>query len=490
MARGNTAARGRARARSALRRLVRARFLALLTIALAAVLAVGACSSSSSQPGGGGATTTPASGAAASSASSTGGASGSAAPGQDVGLTATTIRIGVIADVNTAVNPGEFQKNVNMIKAWAALVNAKGGLAGRQVTVDFCDSRFDANTTENCVIQACQNDFALVGTSALMLSNIADIDNCKNGAGQATGIPNLAGITLTQQAACDKDTFLWSGNDPTLCATSTKNPQTYTALVGDDKWLASQYPGLHGIFVYNTDSPTAKSLQVPIYMGDSTQAGIKLDGSGYYGSSCVAPQSALLPTVLVMKQHGSTFGQDGSCPANFVQLLAEAKLQGVNTVKAWMCAGGCYTPYFLSLNPSVTEGVYQNLQTIAFQTEYQDNPTMAAEVQQLGGIKNVDSNAMESYVQALLFQDAVTKTVANGGTLNRQTLFSTLNTKETAFNADGIIGTVDVSHHGVSPCFSIVRVVNGAWQRVYPAKATTFDCSPSNVVQVTTNMVS
>jgi ABC-type branched-subunit amino acid transport system substrate-binding protein len=402
------------------------------------------------------------------------------------------MRIGVIADVNTAVNPGEFQKNVNMIKAWASILNANGGLAGRQIQVDFCDSRFDPNTSTNCLIAACQNDFALVGTSALLLTDTSDIDACKNQAGQPAGIPNVAGISFTPQATCDKDSFGWSGNDPTLCTTRNDNPQTYTVLAGDDKWLESQYPGLHGIFVYNTDSPLARAAQVPIYTVDSKNSPIKLDGQGFYGSSCTAPQSALIPAALVIKTHGSTFVQDGSCPANMVQLQAEAKLQGVNTVKAWMCAGACYTPYYIALNPSVTEGTYQNLTTIAFYTEWMDNPTMKAEVEKLNGTsdvtKVVDANAMESYVAALLFQDAVAKTTASGGTLDRATLFNTLRTQETAFNGAGLIGTTNVSQHQPSPCFAVARVVNGTWQRVYPSQALAFDCTPSNIQVIKLNM--
>src|SRR5262245_57619301 len=107
MASGNTVARGRNRATSALGRFVRARSLALFTIALAAVLASGACSSSSSQPSGNSTTTAPASGATSSSTGST----GAAAAGSDVGITPTTIHIGVITDIATPVNPGLFQKN-------------------------------------------------------------------------------------------------------------------------------------------------------------------------------------------------------------------------------------------------------------------------------------------------------------------------------------------------------------------------------------------
>jgi ABC-type branched-subunit amino acid transport system substrate-binding protein len=92
---------------------------------------------------------------------------------QHVETTSSEIRIGVIADVNTPVAPGLFQQNVNVVKAWAGLVNASGGLAGRKVVVDVCDSKLDPNATANCVIQACQNDFALVGTAANALNDIS-----------------------------------------------------------------------------------------------------------------------------------------------------------------------------------------------------------------------------------------------------------------------------------------------------------------------------
>jgi hypothetical protein len=395
--------------------------------------------------------------------------------------------VGVIADVQTAVNPGLFQKNINVVKAWATIVNSHGGLAGRQVVVDSCDSKLDPNATRNCVINLCSKDFALVGSAALALTDVTDLNACKNSTGDAIGIPDLAGIVFTRALQCNPNTFAQSGNNPTLCQTLNDNPQTYTVPIGDAKYLTSQYPGLHGVFLYNSDTPTAKASQVPTYTADSQFGGIKFDGQGTYGSSAVAPQSALTPVVNVMKQNGSTFGASGSTPANFEQLESEAKLQGVTTVKAWECDGGCYAPYFIALDPSVTEGTYQNLTTIAFYTEYQDNPALAAEVQQLGGINNLDSNSLSSFVESLLFQDAVNKAIAHGGTLNRESLFNVLRTQETAFNADGITGTTDVSHHQLSPCFAIARVISGKWQRVYPAKAESFDCNPSNVVQIKLN---
>jgi hypothetical protein len=87
---------------------------------------------------------------------------------------------------------------------------------------------------------------------------------------------------------------------------------------------------------------------------------------------------------------------------------------------------------------------------------------------------------------ALLFQDAVQKAVANGGTLTRASLFTALN-NEHSFNADGIIGTTDIGKHIPSDCDVVAQLQNGVWQRVYPAKAGTFDCNPANLVTIKMN---
>ena len=117
--------------------------------------------------------------ASAAAAPSSAAPAGSAAPSDETGVTATQIHVAFIADVNTPVAPGLFQKSVDAVNAWAKIVNANGGLAGRQVQVDFCDGKLDANATTNCVIKACQNDFAMI-TQADVLTDISDIDGCKN----------------------------------------------------------------------------------------------------------------------------------------------------------------------------------------------------------------------------------------------------------------------------------------------------------------------
>jgi len=101
----------------------------------------------------------------------------------------------------------------------------------------------------------------------------------------------------------------------------------------------------------------------------------------------------------------------------------------------------------------------------------------------VGGIDKVDSNAVASWLSALLFEDAVTKATANGGTLNRQSLFDAL-AQEHAFDADGIMGPADVANRMPPGCIVMTQVKNGKLVRTYPAKAGTFDCNKKNLVEI------
>ena len=460
----------------------RARLLGVIA-ALAAVLLAAGCSSSSSSTGPA-AGTTASSSASAATGTAAASPAGSAAPGTDVGLTATTIKVGMIADVDTSLAPGLFQKSVNAVKAWASTVNASGGLAGRQVQVDFCDSKLDPNATTNCVIQACQNDFALVGTSANALEDLSDIDGCKNATGKAIGIPDLAAFAFLP-LACDPDTYLIGGYGP-YCATAKANPQTYAANVGDGRYYTSQSKNLHGVFVYDSDVPTLKVSFLPNFQGYQ-DLGIKADAQGSYAESGAAPQSALTPVISAIKAAGASFVYAGSTPQNTILLEREAKLQGVNSVKVWACNSGCYDSSFFQQGGATVNGTYAQLTDLPFYTEYQDNPALASLVKQIGGTANLNNNAVLSYVMALLFQDAVQKATANGGTLDRASLFTALK-GESSFTAEGIIGPTNVGGHQPSGCDVITQLVNGQWQRVFPVKPGTFDCNSGNTKTIKMNI--
>jgi ABC-type branched-subunit amino acid transport system substrate-binding protein len=432
----------------------------------AAVLLAAGCSSASSS------SSSPSAAATSSAASP----ATSAAPGTDVGLTATTMKIGIIADINNPLVPGLFKDSVNAIKAWAAGVNASGGLAGRQVVVDFCDSQLNPNATTNCVIKACQNDFALVGTSANALVDLSDIDGCKNAQGKAVGIANLPAFAFVPEV-CDPDTYTLAGLG-SYCATAKQSPSTYTVPVGDTRYLVAHNQGLHGIWLYDTDDPTFKLTVLPNLKAES-DVGIKPDGQGFYPLSGAVPQSALTPFIQQVKASGSTFVYDDTTTANMVLLRKEAQLQGVNTVKVWECNSGCYDPSFYQQGGATVNGTYAMLLELPYLSDYKTNPTLNKLITELGGVNNFNNNALDSFIEALMFQDAVQKAVANGGTLNRATLFTALK-NEHSFTADGIVGPTDVGNRVGPTCQVLVQLQNGVWQRVDPVQPGTFNCNSAN----------
>ncbi len=89
----------------------------------------------------------------------------------DIGVTPGEIRIAVVADVDNPFAPSLFQGDVNGVKAAVQHINSQGGVAGRKLKLDVIDSQLNPAKTRNAIITACQNDFALVGTSAAFMTD-------------------------------------------------------------------------------------------------------------------------------------------------------------------------------------------------------------------------------------------------------------------------------------------------------------------------------
>jgi ABC-type branched-subunit amino acid transport system substrate-binding protein len=412
-------------------------------------------------------------------ATASAGAQSSKPKADDVGITDTQIRLAVIADVDTSVSPGLFKQSVDATKAWAKVVNQEGGIGGRKVVIDFIDSKLNPNETRNAIITACANDFAMVGGEALFMNNVDDMVACKDKAGQAIGIPDLPGLALDPTEQCSPVSYVIIGRGP-ACTTANEHPQTYLAAQGDFRRYVSQDKSLHGVFLLPADLKSTKDSLLPAYNA-AVDLGIKKDGEGFYDAFESQPQSALTPVVQAIKANNSTFAYSGS--DKMLDLRKEATLQGVTSVKVWGCTQACYSQKFVDQGGTDVEGSQSVITTLPFYTEYQRNATLKKLVAAVGGIKNVDSNAVASWQAALLFQDAVGKAIAKGGTLSRQSLFDALKT-ETKFDADGIMGATNVAEHLQPTCIVMTQVKNGKLVRTYPKKPGTFDCNPKNVVEI------
>jgi len=397
----------------------------------------------------------------------------------EIGVSPTEIHIAVLADVDNPFAPGLFQGSVDGVKGAAAYLNSKaggGGVAGRKLVVDFSDTHVNANDSRNATISACQNDLAMVGGAMVFLSSVDDIVNCKDKAGQVTGLPDMGAVVTGMAETCAPTSFPAIG--ATLdCTTKDQVPQTYRGNQGDSKWLLSQHKGgLHGSFIFGNDSKDSarggKSLQLA-----AEQAGIKFDQE--YGAGGRDPQSALTSVVQKMKTDGSNYSLMTHAANIGLELRNEAELQGIKSSDVvWNCVS-CYGNKIVADNAAAFEGEYQAVGYLPF-GEGKYNKTLAAFNKY---VANPDQFSVYSWTATLAFAEAVKAAVAKGGVngITRTSLIDGIKTL-TDFDAGGMAGAHSFKTGATTACFVEVQFQSGKWVRVYPAKKGTMDCNKANAV--------
>ena len=402
----------------------------------------------------------------------------------DVGITDKEIRIAVIADVDNPFQAGLFKGSSDGVAAWGKWINKNGGLAGRKVTVDFIDSKLNADETRNAIITACAQDFAIVGTSALFVNNTDDLVGCKDAAGAATGLPDFPVVTTEPVHQCAPVSH--PINPPTLdCATIDQHPQTYRAGIGPTLYYLKKNKDLHGAFLYPSDLRAAKDSSVPGFTAQQ-QAGIKADVDA--DVSARAPQSAYTPIVQQMKDAGSTYGRSGLGSASTVSFRKEAKLQGLTSVKVWDCSVQCYNASLLEQGGADVEGQYVYLAFVPFE-ESGSNKMLANYLKSVGKA-NADGFGAQAWAAGIFFRDAVNAVVKTGGNnaLTRERVLAAADGIN-GFTAEGMIGKTDVGKRGLSPCFALLQVKNGKFVRVFPKKQATFNCDAKNLVSLKLDLI-
>jgi len=419
--------------------------------------------------------------------------SGSEKPqASEVGVTAKEIHIGVVADVDNPFAPGLFQGAVDGVKAGAAYLNSKaggGGLAGRKVVVDFYDSKLNGNESRNATIQGCQNDYALVGTSALFLTQVEDIVNCPDKAGAATGIPDLSAVTTGVPESCSPMAFPAYGT-ALDCPSVSQNPQTFYANQGPAKWELSKKKDLHGVTIVGIDTKDAARGGTILGLA-AQQAGIKLDqGDPVVGVSGRDPQSVFTPIVQGMKNDNSNWSLNVGAANQALLIRSEAEVQGLDTSKIlWECAS-CYGNTLITDNAQTFEGEVQFLGFLPFE-EASVNKTVANFVKfmkKVGG--KPDQFSAYSYAATLAFADGVNAIVKKDGVngLTRTNLITAIKGL-TEFDAGGMIGQRSFEDGKTTSCFLMVKFLSGKWVRQYPKKKGTFDCKASNGIEIKANLI-
>jgi ABC-type branched-subunit amino acid transport system substrate-binding protein len=412
--------------------------------------------------------------AVASLASVAGAATPRAKTASEIGVTAKTINIAAIADVDNPLAPNAFKGIVDGAQAAAKYVNANGGVAGRTLKVDFIDSHLNPNQTRNAIITACGQDLAMVATATALFTGLDDLTGCKDQAGQPTGLPDIGSIVLGTPQACSPVSF------PVIpsmidCSTVGKNPQTYRTNQGVFKYLASKNKDLHGPFIKTSDSPDAARSTDALADG-AKNAGINVTSMPVLSNS--SPQSAFTPVVTQMKQDGANWSDNGLTTPGATLLRQEAALQGIDSSKVlWQCTSACYDQKAMAAAGDAMNDEYVDLGFLPF-SEAKSNKTLAGYLKYIGK-DNASAFGVYGFEAVLAFQQAANTAAKSTDGLTRSSLLTALKGM-TSFNAGGMTGTVNIGGKVPSSCFMVVQWNSGKFTRIYPKKAGTFDCTTSN----------
>ena len=400
----------------------------------------------------------------------------------DVGITATEIHVAVIADVDNSIAPNLFKASVDGVNGWAKYINKNGGLAGRKVVVDFYDSKLNPTETRNAEIKACESDVAAIGTSAVFITSVDDMRNCKDSKGDTTGMPDIPFVSTAIVQQCSDQSFPIAPPQ-IVCSTKDQNPQTYQADVARGRYFEKKYGDnkLHGAYIFTTDSKQAHDSQVAS-LGALQDIGIKSDGD--FEVSGRDPQSAYTPVVQTMKAKQSNFASCGGAFACTVNLRKEAALQGVTGVDVWDCGVQCYDKQFLTAGSSDVDGQYVDTLFLPFysKADQKANKELANFVKYTGS--NVASYGAYAWAAGEAFAQAVNAQVKAGGvnSVTRKTIFTQLN-QINKFDANGMLAPIDLAGRKVSNCSVTMQVKNGNFVRVNPTKPGTFSCPANGTIE-------
>jgi hypothetical protein len=417
---------------------------------------------------------------------STAGAGPAAPQATDIGITEDEIRIAVVADVENSFSPGLNQANVDAVEAFARTVNRRGGIAGRNLVVDFYDSKLSADETRNALVTACERDFALVGTGANFLVDPEPIITCPDSAGRPTGIPDLTTFSLDPAYQCSPVSFQILPPDLD-CSTAGDPQESYRVQVGTARYFEQRFGALHGIYVLSGDLESVRDASLPL-VGAWTEEGVKQDSEGAYFVSSVSPRSALTPYTLTLKDDASTFAYLGVPVELVAGFRQEAQVQGVDSVKAWVCAFECYDPTFVEAGGPDVDGTLITSSTIPFE-EARQVPALAAYLDAVGR-DNAEGFGVQAWAAGMLFRHVARRIAEEDGVnaLNRASMLAGLRDVH-AFKARGILGETDIGAKIPSDCFLILEVKSGKFARAMPKKPGTFDCKPSNRRTITLDLL-
>ena len=393
----------------------------------------------------------------------------------EIGVTADTITVQVMADTGSPLAPGLFQGNVDAMKNFATWINANGGIGCRQLVVEEWDSKLTAEESKNGIINACQTALAMVGGNSLFNPDVSVLSSCVDQAGTAAGLPVVAALANDINEQCHPN--VWVIQAVAEPCTTTTGERELTAFVGQYKYYETVNPDLKGIFLVPGDLPTTRQSAAYQIIA---QRDIGVDITDAFAVSGRAEQSAFTPFVQSLKSSGGNYVYNGSNDVTMAKMMKETAAQGYGAdIDVWACSLACYTDAFKANGTSV-DGAYVWMQFLPFE-EADANATLKTYLDANRG--QLVSWGAQAWQAGLLFKETIDKIVASDGpnAITRAKVIQTM-MAITDFDAGGWMGAKGPKT--TSDCFMVMQINNGTYERRYPEEVGELACEPDNIVKV------
>ncbi len=380
------------------------------------------------------------------------------------GLTATTLRVAVVADVETGGVADGRSRSVHVaVRAWAEAVNAAGGLAGRTVDVVTLDAGLFGH--EAVLAEACDGDvFALVGSDALL---------------------DDEGAGLLGGPDCDLVDFPAQVHSPRRAA----SPRTFQVVpvspasvnVGALRWVAERQPvRIRSTAAFFVDFP------VTVIAAERTAEAARSLGFEVVYDPSVTIGESLDPYVADMAAAGVHHVLWDGDAHRLLDLLASLRAAGLSV--GVNCGTACRSALFMDAAGVEADGVLVWSPYLPLREEAQ-SPELAAYRQWLAVVDpeaTPDLQGLAAWAAGRLFEEAVRRAIDAGTPVEDP---GALSASRVAAAAAGIAswhghGLHAPSNPGTgepSPCGVVMGASGGNLFRFHPVLPGTFDCSPENL---------
>jgi ABC-type branched-subunit amino acid transport system substrate-binding protein len=364
------------------------------------------------------------------------------------GVTADTLKIAVISDKagQVKVPTASIEESMQAYVDWC---NGFGGINGRQLELTKIDSKLFSHL--EATKEACNADvLAIVGSGSVT-------DN--QGAQEMVDCGLIEVPAYTATAA--------KGLSDRLVA-PLPNPSNFYP-IGGANWVAAEHPK-----AIKKAGIIASSIETAKVQADRIQQAYEAAGYEFvYRKDTGVIQESYATEASEMKAEGVEWVTMVSATSETAKLLRDMKTQGFEPEVVDL--GQQYYDPELLAEPG-SEGAIVQLNTVPFE-EVDDSPALAAYMEayeKLGSKVEPTSLGVQAFSAGLLFSTAAK---ATGDDITRDNVLAELH-KITKWDGGGLHFLANPGENKSSDCFMYMEVTGGAFERLWPEKATTFDCDP------------